>query len=98
MALPVSPPRPAPRPAPPRPAAVAATLDLLDGSTVSGKLTRFTPAATDLVLEGGEGGRSRLIPAERVACVRFQSRPSGVAPPRAGKRLRVHLPGDKTYL
>ncbi len=84
---------------PPLPKPIAASLALLDGSLRTGKLARFTPQTTDLVVELDRYGKT-IMAAEQIAYIGFTHAED--APPRPGKHelenIRIHVSGGASFL
>ena len=82
----------------------AATVGLMDGGEVSGRLRAFEPAAPEIELAAeanGDGPMARRLPAGAVAWVGLARGPGSVPPERSERDappLRVHLPGGRSLV
>ena len=84
---------------PPLPKPIAASLALLDGNVRTGKLARFTPQTTDLVVELDRYGKT-ILPAEQIAYIGFQTITDAPTKPAEAEleTLRIHVSGGASFL
>jgi type II secretory ATPase GspE/PulE/Tfp pilus assembly ATPase PilB-like protein len=79
------------------------TVGMLDGRTLVGTLSKFSPLAMDITLEGIEGAAPtasrKILAAESVAYIGWHRKPGEPPPPPLSKaeRFKLHIAGRWTF-